>query len=218
MAKSHDIHGSRKQRIIGTCAGWILRLVGSTLRMRVTDHAGLTESSDTPMLWAIWHNTVFVMPYAHFKFFRHRKIVVLTSASKDGAVLESAVRVCDIDAVRGSSSRRAVAALVALRKAIKSGSDVCITPDGPRGPKYELQPGIIKVAELTGAPIVPIRVKFGRCWKLKTWDALRIPVPFSKVHVVLGEPVKIEQGIDAEQFERERVALQNILHNGLDGI
>lgn len=218
MGSHQEIRGSRKQRIIGSFAGWVLRLVGSTLRVTVNDKSGLSESSENPVLWAFWHNTVFVMPYVRLKFFAHRKVVVLTSASKDGAVLESAVAVCDIGAVRGSSSRRAVAALVALRKAIKSGLDVCITPDGPRGPRYSLQPGIVKMAESTGAPIVPIRVEFDRCWKLGTWDAFRIPVPFSKVLVHLGEPVRIEKGIDADAFELARVALEQSMQVGLEDI
>ena len=194
--------------MIGKCAGWLLRLVGSTLRIQFTDDSGLFGDFSKPVLWASWHNTVFVMPYVRLKFLRHRKVVVLTSTSKDGAVLENAVGVCDIGAVRGSNSRRAVAALVALRKAIQSGLDVCITPDGPRGPKYQLQAGIIKIAESTGAPIIPIRVKFESAWKLKTWDAFRVPKPFSRVHVVLGEPLTVSKGLDEVAFEETRVLLE----------
>ena len=218
MGKQQEIRGDKKQRVIGTIVGWVLRLVGSTLRVEVDDRAGLSESSENPVLWSCWHNTVFVLPYMRVKFYSHRKVVVLTSASKDGAVLESAVAVCNIEAVRGSSSRRAVAALIALRKAVKSGNDVCITPDGPRGPRYKLQPGIIKMAESTGASIVPIRVEFDRCWKLGTWDAFRIPVPFSKVSVILEKSVKVEAGIDAEQFEKTRLELEAIMQVGLDDI
>lgn len=208
MGKDSDIRGSAKQRIIGKCAGWLLRLVGSTLRIKITDESGLADVKSTPVLWALWHNTVFVMPYVGLKYLSHRKVVVLTSASKDGAVLENAVAVCKLGAVRGSSSRRAVAALVALKKAIKSGFDVCITPDGPRGPKYKLQGGIIKMSETTGAPIIPVRVKFESAWKLKTWDAFRIPKPFSKVHVVMGEPMTIPEGLNEDAFEESRLLLE----------
>ncbi len=88
MAREQEIRGDKKQRIIGSFAGWVLRLVGSTLRIEVDDKSGLSGSSENPVLWAFWHNTVFVMPYVRLKFFAHRKVVVLTSASKDGAVLE----------------------------------------------------------------------------------------------------------------------------------
>jgi len=218
MGKHQEIRGDQKQRVIGTIVGWVLRLVGATLRIEIDDRAGLSQSSENPVLWSCWHNTVFVLPYMRVKYFSHRKVVVLTSASKDGAVLESAVAVCNIEAVRGSSSRRAVAALIALRKAIKSGNDVCITPDGPRGPKYTLQPGIIKMAESTGAGIIPIRVEFDRCWKLNTWDAFRVPVPFSRVSVILENPVKVEAGIDAEEFEQARADLEAVMQVDLDDI
>ncbi|MEO1858195.1 MAG: lysophospholipid acyltransferase family protein [Rubritalea sp.] len=218
MADHHEIRGDKKQRFIGRIAGWVLRIVGATLRVDIEDKAGLSESTENPVIWAFWHNTVFVLPYMRVKYYSHRKVVVLTSASKDGAVLESAVAVCDIGAVRGSSSRRAVAALIALRKAIQSGNDVCITPDGPRGPRYGLQPGIIKIAESTGAPIVPVRVEFDRCWKLGTWDAFRLPVPFSRVSVIFEEPIKVVAGIDAEGFEKVRAEIEATMQVGLDDI
>lgn len=218
MASDQKIRGDKKQRKIGSFAGWVLRLVGATLRIEVEDKSGLLKGSDNPILWAFWHNAVFVLPYLSLTCFSHRRVVVLTSASKDGAILESAVAVFGIEAVRGSSSRRAVAALIALRKAIKSGADVCITPDGPRGPRYIVQPGIIKMAESTGAPIIPIHVEFDRCWKLDTWDAFRVPVPFSRVSVTLGEPIKIEACISAEQFEQARVDLEAVMQVGLDDI
>jgi len=163
MAKQTDIRGSWKHRMLGKCAGWAIRILGTTLKINFVDHSGYAAKGDTPVLWSLWHNAVFVMPYVGLNDMVMRDVVVLTSASKDGAVLENAVEVCGLGAVRGSSSRRAVAALIALRKAIKAGKDVCITPDGPRGPKYEAQPGIIKMAESTGAPIVPVRVK-SRAW------------------------------------------------------
>ena len=74
------------------------------------------------------------------------------------------------------------------------------------------------MAESTGAPIVPIRVEFDRCWKLDTWDAFRVPVPFSRVSVILGEPIKIDLGLDTEQFEQARADLESVMQEGLDDI
>ena len=211
MSQQQDIRGGKKQRIIGATIGWALRLLGSTLRIEVVDHSGVDTKlvdGSQPVLWSFWHNTIFVMPYVRIKAFRPRKVVVLTSASKDGQVLASAVEVCEIGAVRGSSSRRAVAALIALRKAIEAGSDVCITPDGPRGPRYKLQPGIIKVAQATGAPMVPITVECKNCITLKTWDALKIPLPFSKVKVTLGAKRHAPSDMDEHEFEAVRAQLE----------
>ncbi|WP_018969353.1 lysophospholipid acyltransferase family protein [Rubritalea marina] len=211
MSDHHAIRGGRKQRIIGSAIGWCLRALGSTLRIEIDNQSGVdTDIVDgsEPVLWSFWHNTIFVMPYVRIKAFRPRKVVVLASASPDGQILESAVNVCEIGAVRGSSSRRAVAALIALRKAIESGSDVCITPDGPRGPRYKLQPGIVKVAQATRAPMVPITVECKYAIKLSTWDALRIPLPFSKVKVTLGPKRYASNEMTEEEFEAVRSKLE----------
>ncbi len=212
MSQQKDIRGGKKQKIIGATIGWALRILGSTLRIEICDNSSVdTEVVDgsQPVLWSFWHNTIFVMPYVRIKVFGGRKVVVLTSASRDGQVLASAVAVCGIDAVRGSSSRRAVAALIALCRAVEAGNDVCITPDGPRGPRYKLQPGIIKVAQATGAPMVPITVEYKNCITLKTWDALKIPLPFSKVKVTLGAKRRAPKDLDDNDFEALRLQLQS---------
>lgn len=217
MSKSTEIRGNWKARVIGSIAGWLIRLVGMTLRVKMQDASGVTDRKNGPgpVLYAFWHNRVFLMPYVKWKFFNHRKAVVLTSASKDGAVLERAVGVCGIGAVRGSSSRRAVAALVALRQAVKAGKDVCITPDGPRGPKYVLQPGLVKIAETTGVPVVLIHVRYQACWRLKSWDEFVIPKPFSRVDVVMDSPRSVPSKLDEVGFENERAAIERLL---LDGV
>jgi len=125
-------------------------------------------------------------------------MTVLTSASRDGAVLEKTVRIFGLQAVRGSSSRRAVAALVALKKAAKNGSDLVITPDGPRGPRYQIQPGALKLSQVTGAPLIPIQVHYHRAKSLNTWDRFQIPLPFSKVTVTLHPPISHQEGDDPE--------------------
>lgn len=204
MAKSLEIRGDWKGRLAGKLAGWLIRLVGMTLRVDLVDHAGVTRGGDgAPVLFALWHNRVFVMPYVKAKWMRRRRVTVLTSASKDGAILENAVGVCGMDAVRGSSSRRAVAALIALKKALKGGSDVCVTPDGPRGPVYKVQPGIVKLAETTGAGISVVRVDYGRVWTLGSWDGFMIPWPFSKVRAEFCEPFFVEKGVDLEEVVGE---------------
>ncbi len=144
-----------------------------------------------------------------------RECVVLTSASKDGAVLASAVKVFKVGAVHGSSSRRGAAAIVALRRAAKAGKDLVFTPDGPRGPRYQLQPGVVKIAQTTGLLIVPMHIEYLSCWTLKTWDRFRIPKPFSKVRIALREPITVPRELDAEGFEKERLRLEKSLLEGI---
>ena len=120
-----------------------------------------------------------------------------------------------VGAVHGSNSRRGVAALVALRKAAQEGKDLVFTPDGPRGPKYELQPGVIKIAQTAGCLISPFRIEFSSCWRLKTWDAFQIPKPFCKVVITMLEPLETPKDLDDQGFEKQRKLLEDVLREGM---
>ena len=102
-------------------------------------------------------------------------------------------------------------ALLELSEILASGRDVLLTPDGPRGPAYELGQGIIFLAQKTGAPVVPINLEYSSCWRLKNWDRFIIPRPFSKVRVILGQPHEIRSTSTPEEFENERLRLQNAM-------
>ncbi|NBV84817.1 MAG: DUF374 domain-containing protein [Verrucomicrobia bacterium] len=172
-------------RFASSLAGVVLKLLGATLRWNVTDAAGyLSSDSKNPVLVAIWHNRILILPLC-FEWIcrRRRKITVLTSPSRDGVLLANFVRRFGISSVHGSSSRRGSVALRQLFTAMQSGSDVAITPDGPRGPVYQLNPGLFYLAAKTGAPIMAIRVNYEAFWTVRSWDRFRIPKPFSRVEI-----------------------------------
>ena len=102
-------------------------------------------------------------------------------------------------------------ALRELSEVLASGRDVLITPDGPRGPAYELGPGIIFLAQKTRAPVVPVNMEYSSCWRVKSWDRFIIPKPFSKVRVIIGPPQQIGPTSTDDEFERERARLQNVM-------
>lgn len=217
--KRSDIRGDRKSALLGLVAGWTMKLMSATLRIEVRDLCGIgsREAPVPPVIYVLWHSRFFVVPPAWNKIcYGHRKTVALTSASKDGDMVARAMAVFGLGAVRGSSSRRAVAALVGLKRALQEGFDVCLTPDGPRGPRYKVQPGFIKLAESTGAPIIPIHVRFSSAWRLKTWDRFVIPKPFSRVQVTFAEAITLTRGMDADTFEAERLKIETLLVNGAD--
>lgn len=217
--KRSDIRGDRKSALIGTLAGWMMRALAATLRMEIRDRCGISNHPVTlaPAIYILWHNRFFVVPPAWNRICRGlRRTVALTSASKDGAMVAAAMKVCGLDSIRGSSSRRAVAALVGLKRALAEGFDVCLTPDGPRGPRYQVQPGFLKLAEATGAPIIPIHLGFSNAWRLKTWDRFVIPKPFSRVVITFDAPITIPRGLDEAAFEAERRKLESLLIEGTD--
>ncbi|MGC6567006.1 MAG: lysophospholipid acyltransferase family protein [Akkermansiaceae bacterium] len=218
MSNKNEIKTNWKSRASGSLLGWFIRLLGMTVRREVKGDLKRLQEYESPIIHVLWHNQICVAPQLWRKMFPKRNVVVLTSASKDGAVLSAAVKVFKVGAVHGSSSRRGVAALVALRKAARKGNDLVFTPDGPRGPKYELQPGVIKIAQTTGCLISPFKIEFSSCWRLKTWDSFQIPKPFSKAVITLFEPVTIPEDLDEEGFEKERRILESTLKEGLEDL
>jgi lysophospholipid acyltransferase (LPLAT)-like uncharacterized protein len=219
--KSAEIRGDRKSEILGTLAGWFMWCWSKTLRFEIYDRCGVITADDPirPVIYALWHNRIFTMPPIWWRTGGNlRKSVVLTSASKDGAILAKAMQVFGLGAVRGSSSRRAVAALIGMKRALEEGLDVCITPDGPRGPRYSFHPGVIKLAQATGAPIVPIHLKFADAWRLKSWDRLVIPKPFSEVTVIFDELLIIPPKLDEPTFLAEVERVKAILLTGADDL
>jgi len=215
VAADQEIRTSWKARMSGRLGGWLIRLLGMTLRREVTGNVGELNASERPIIHVLWHNQILVSPYLWRKMYPKRECVVLTSASRDGVVLASAVKIFKVGAVHGSSSRRGAAAIVALRRAAQRGKDLVITPDGPRGPRYHLQPGVIKIAQTTGLVVVPMRIDYLSCWILKSWDRFRIPKPFSKVKITLEEPMMVPRQLDAGKLENERLRLENCLLKGI---
>ncbi len=220
-SKSAEIRGDRKSEILGTLAGWLMWAWSKTLHFQIYDRCGVITADDPvrPVIYTLWHNRIFTMPPIWWRTGgNQRKSVVLTSASKDGAILARAMQIFGLGAVRGSSSRRAVAALIGMKRALEDGLDVCITPDGPRGPRYSFHPGVIKLAQATGSPIVPIHLKFASAWRLKSWDRLVIPKPFSEVIVIFDELIIIPTKLDEPKFLAEVERVKNILLAGADDL
>lgn len=201
-----------KARALGAVAAGFIRLLACTLRCRVEDRAGVLKNAPPSMIWAFWHNRVIVAPVAYRRFLRQRRGSVLTSPSKDGAIIAATMRCFGVDAVRGSSSRRGALAMRELTAVLAGGQDVAITPDGPRGPRYRAQPGLVKLAQVTGVPILPMRFVFSSCWRLKTWDRFRIPKPFSRVTVILEPLCTIPAELDEAGFAEALARVEHLLN------
>lgn len=217
--KRTQIRESRKSTVAGRLAGWLMRIYSATFRYEIVDRCGLSRGEMVrPHIYCLWHDSILPAVSAWRKIsLGRRPLVVLTSASHDGAVLAHAMSVFGIGAVRGSSSRRGVAALVGMLKALRSGSDVCVTPDGPRGPRHSLQAGVLKLAEASGASLVPVHVECLDAWRLRTWDRFQIPKPFSRVRVIFDLALAVPSGLSDDEFEAWRVRVEEILRRGTEG-
>jgi lysophospholipid acyltransferase (LPLAT)-like uncharacterized protein len=143
---------------------------------------------------------------------RHpRKLAALVSASKDGALLAAVLGKFGVEQVRGSSSRRGPQALLELTSCGEMGSDLAVTPDGPKGPRYRVQSGVISLAQVTGFPI--IAVTCNTHWKLclKSWDGFQIPLPFSRCELILNKPLLVPRNAEADEREELRKKLEATL-------
>ena len=201
-----------KAELIASIGYWVVRVIIFTLRIRIIDRAGaLGPAPNRALLWALWHNRLFVAPYVFDRYLPGRTAAALTSASKDGELLAAFLRRFRVDPIRGSSSRRGAVAMVEMRRALLRGSVAAITPDGPRGPRYQLQPGVIKLAQLTGLPVVPLHVSYSRSWRLGSWDGFIIPKPFARVEVTFDTLHEVLPTEDEPGFERERLRLEHVL-------
>jgi lysophospholipid acyltransferase (LPLAT)-like uncharacterized protein len=208
-----------RERLLALTGATILKTLFLTLRLRIEDRSGvLKEDAGSPVIVCFWHNRILGITFAFDRIYPKKRagVTVLTSPSKDGEILAQLVGAFGMKAVRGSSSRRGSRALLELVKLIRSGRDIAITPDGPRGPRYSLGPGIILLAQTTGTRIVPAHASFSRCVRMKTWDGFIIPLPFSKVSVTIDEALAIPAELTAEEFETKRKNLEDLLKHAAD--
>ncbi len=192
-----------------------LRTLMLTLRYSWNDRGGMIQKPLAgPVIFAIWHNrlALCMKPYDVYRKKRNGKgMAAMCSASKDGAFLAGILECFKVQPVRGSSSRRGPQALLELTSWAERGYDLAITPDGPRGPCYVVQEGVMSLAQLTGLPIVP--VSYNLQWKirLKSWDRFQIPLPFSKCEMNVDIPIPVPREASDEQRAELRQRLEDSL-------
>jgi lysophospholipid acyltransferase (LPLAT)-like uncharacterized protein len=185
----------------------LLRLLGATLRYEsVFEEGGHADQPGEFAVWCFWHRCLLT---AACYFGGRPRTTLLISASFDGELIARTIERLGYGAVRGSSSRAGAAGLRALASAVQQGATGVIPGDGPRGPRYLLKPGIAKLARLTGMPIYSFYLLPQRAWVLRSWDALLVPQPFSRVVIVWGRPVPAPQS--AEQEETIRLEAEQTL-------
>jgi lysophospholipid acyltransferase (LPLAT)-like uncharacterized protein len=181
--------------------------LAKTWRSTVRDESGIIQrDKEQTVIFALWHNRLSIA-MAMWSWGRRRqpqaRLAALISASRDGGLLAETFGNFGVLPIRGSSSRRGPQALIELVRALRQGCHVAITPDGPRGPRYVVQPGIISLAQVSGCPIIPVGAHIAGKIQLGSWDRFQIPLPLSRCELIFGKPIYIER--QATEAERERV-------------
>jgi len=185
-----------------------LRLLQVTTRFREEGATAFTHDRDRgPAIACFWHNRLLgpLIPQ------RNRHCGVVISQSQDGELITRVVEGFGYVGLRGSSSRGGSDALRAVLRHLRRGYDVAFTPDGPRGPRYAVQPGVAYVARRTGIPVVPVGVSYSRKKVFGSWDRFQLPLPFGTVCLIYGEPVRLDASLEeSEASETLRLALNAV--------
>ena len=186
-----------------------IRLIGATVRFEVEgweNHEEATRGGGLP-IYNFWHERIFLTTY----WWRNRRIVVLTSQSRDGEYIARFIQRFGYGAVRGSSTRGGAGAVVEMVRLMRAGCTTAFTIDGPKGPRRVAKMGSVLLAKKTGQPLVPVTMALARYWTLPSWDRFQIPKPFTRARVYVAPPIRVASDADDEALARKRDELQRTL-------
>jgi lysophospholipid acyltransferase (LPLAT)-like uncharacterized protein len=187
----------------------LIRLIGATLRWEARGRAHLEAiyADQRRAIFTFWHSCIFGATW----FWQKRRIVVMSSASKDGEFTSRLIKRFGYGSARGSATRGAGRALAEMSACLEQGIDVAFTIDGPKGPVYVAKPGAITLARHSGQAILPFHIALKSYWELPSWDRLQIPKPFTRALTLIGEPIYVSREASDEEIEEKQQRLQTTL-------
>ncbi len=202
-----------KDELLLFLASWIgpilIYILGMTLKIEWVgeENLDILRKEKKSVIYAFWHGRMLIFTYSH----RRQRIHVLISQHQDGEFIARIIHHLGFVSVRGSTTRGGSKALFEMCKKTASGFDVGITPDGPKGPGFQVQPGTIYIAQRSGMPVIPITNSAKNRFNLSSWDRFLIPKPFSKAVILLGKPIYVPAECTPQQLEEKRIELEKQL-------
>jgi lysophospholipid acyltransferase (LPLAT)-like uncharacterized protein len=187
----------------------LINLIGRTIKFEVTgweNHEQVVSDRHLP-IYVFWHERIFLTTY----WWRNRRIVVLTSKSFDGEYIARFIQRFGYGAVRGSSTRGGVGAVVEMVRLMRSGCTTAFTIDGPKGPPRVAKLGAVLLAKKSGHPILPVTMALERRWIAPTWDSFQVPKPFSRACVFVAPPIYVPGEADEAELAAKNELLQSTL-------
>jgi len=190
----------------------IIRALAITWRYRITNAAPWRELRlrRQPFIFAFWHGTMLPLVWLH----RGEGVPVVISEHRDGEIIARIVEKFGFGTIRGSSSRGAARALIAIVRELERGGEVAVTPDGPRGPARRFASGALVAAQRVGVPIVGVTVVASSAWRLDSWDRFMIPKPFSRVQIAYTAPTTVAAS-SAREAEAEAPRFESLLNHAV---
>ena len=186
-----------------------LRLLRGSMRIASRNAEALSEARRDPgaYILAFWHSRFALMPFAY----PDRRLVVLSSRHRDSLALAKILHRFGLESAWGSSTRGGAAGLHAVLRKTREGYDVGVTPDGPKGPRRRVQPGVVAIARLSGLPVIPVTFSAAPARRLRSWDRTLLPKFFSRGLFVYGDPIRVPRNADDAEQERRRAAIEAAL-------
>lgn len=189
----------------------LINLIGRTIRFEVEgweNHESVIKNDKLP-IYAFWHEVIFTTTY----WWQNCRAVVLTSRSFDGEYIARFIQRFRYGAVRGSSTRGAVGAVVEMARVMRAGCPTCFVVDGPRGPARLAKMGPVLLAKRVGHPIVPVTMALKNYWAMPSWDLFQVPKPFTRAKVFVAEPIYVPEDADDTLLETKLNDLQRVLED-----
>ncbi|MBZ4684181.1 MAG: hypothetical protein PWP46_1289 [Fusobacteriaceae bacterium] len=185
----------KKYRRYGYMLYYLIKVVTLTMRNKVVKHKSVKDKN---YIYGFWHEKI-IFPSLSLNYLK--KVTTLVSPSSDGEMLSVILKKFGYEVIRGSSNDKNIRSLMSMIKHLKKGYSLGIAVDGPRGPIYQIKPGIIFMSQKTGVEIVPIGGAFSKKIVFeKAWDKFQFPLPFSKSVTYIGEPIKIDKDVNIEEY------------------
>lgn len=202
-----------KPFVITTIIPFILRLIIRFLYYTNKRTWIISEKiKDEAAIYVFWHGELLMQPFSRAKFVHRGPVAMLGSLHRDGALLINTVSHFNLEVIRGSSGRGGVKALIESIKYVKKGGSMAISPDGPRGPRHEVQNGVVMIAQKGDLPIIPLHVIPTKYWRLKSWDQFIIPKPFASLTFIMEDPFKVT---DMNMEEAKATIKKKLMKNAL---
>ena len=154
-----------------------------------------------------WHGRLLAMPFAR----QGSGAKVLISRHRDGEFIARVIRYFGLGTIRGSYGKRSVSPVRQMLAELKQGTDIAITPDGPKGPRYQMKQGIVELARLTQRPIVPVTYGASKKKLFNSWDRFLLPYPFSRIFFLWGDPIYVPRDLRGDDIERKRQEIEGAL-------
>ncbi len=159
-------------------------------RVRHGDRWQRLVDTGRPFIYLLWHEALIPLLWRH----RQQQVTIVVSEAREGQYLSDYATRIGYQLLQGSSTRGGARALLGAIRALDDGCTVAITPDGPRGPRREIKPGVVHAAQRSGAMIMPLHASSRSAWLARSWDQMFLPKPFAEVHLGYGEPFSVEPG------------------------